>query len=85
MVDYVMILGFAAGALTTLALLPQAVQSWKTKSTRDVSFAWIIVLVVGVALWLIYGILINSLPIMIANIFTLILSAIILILKIKYK
>ena len=85
MVDYVMILGFAAGALTTLALLPQAIKSWKTKSTKDISFAWIIVLIVGVALWLIYGILIDSLPIMVANIFTLILSSIILILKINYK
>ena len=85
MVDYVMLLGFAAGALTTIALIPQAVKSWQTKSTRDVSFAWILVLIVGVALWLIYGILINSLPIMVANIFTLILSSIILILKIKYK
>ena len=80
-----MILGFAAGALTTLALLPQAIKSWKTKSTKDISFAWIIVLIVGVALWLIYGILIDSLPIMVANIFTLILSSIILILKINYK
>ena len=82
---YVEIVGFAAGTLTTLALVPQAVKALKTKSTRDVSLGWSITLTMGVFLWLMYGLLINSLPIVIANSVTFILSLIVLILKIKYK
>jgi MtN3 and saliva related transmembrane protein len=65
--------------------MPQVVKAWKTKSTRDVSLIWAITLTIGVFLWLVYGILINSLPIVIANTMTFILSVIVLILKIRYK
>ena len=82
---YVDIIGFAAGAFTTLCLVPQVVKAWKSKLTRDISMGWILTLTIGVSLWLIYGVLINSYPIMIANFFTLILTLIILALKIKYK
>jgi len=82
---FIDIIGFSAGALTTLALVPQAFKAWKTKHTRDVSFGWIAILTSGVFLWLVYGILINSFPIIIANGATLILSFAVLTLKIKYK
>lgn len=82
---YVEIIGFAAGTLTTVALLPQVIKALKTKLTRDVSLSWAVTLTIGVFLWLVYGILINSLPIIIANIFTFILSVTVLVLKIKYK
>ena len=82
---YIDIVGFLAGAFTALALAPQAIKSWKTKQTKDVSFGWILILTTGVFLWFIYGNLINSLPIIIANGLTFILSLIVLILKIKYK
>lgn len=81
---YTDFVGFLAGILTTLALAPQAFKSWKTKHTKDVSLWWIVILTIGVFLWLIYGILINSLPIIVTNIATLILALIILILKLKY-
>ena len=82
---YVEGIGFAAGILTTIALIPQVTKAWKTKLTRDVSLGWISILIVGVFLWLVYGLLINSLPLIVANVFTFILSLTILILKIKYK
>ncbi|MDP6600205.1 MAG: SemiSWEET transporter [Candidatus Woesearchaeota archaeon] len=82
---YIDIIGFLAGTFTTIALMPQVVKAWKTKSTRDVSLIWAITLTIGVFLWLVYGILINSLPIVIANTMTFILSVIVLILKIRYK
>ena len=82
---YIDIIGFLAGTFTTLALVPQAVKACKTKHTKDISFGWILILTIGVFLWLAYGILINSLPIIIANGLTLILSLIVLILKMKYK
>ncbi len=81
---YIDIVGFMAGALTTLALVPQAVKSWKTKHTKDVSLGWILILAAGVFLWLIYGILINSLPIIVANALTLILALIIGVFKLRY-
>ena len=85
MVFYVEFIGFVAGVLTTIALVPQVVKSWKTKHTKDVSFGWISILTVGVFLWLVYGILIASFPLIFANVLSFILALIILILKIKYK
>ncbi len=82
---YIDIIGFMAGTLTTIALIPQVVKALKTRLTRDVSLVWAIALTLGVFLWLMYGILIYSLPIIIANSITFILSVIVLILKIKYK
>ena len=82
---YVDIIGFLAGALTTIALVPQAAKAWKTKHTKDISFLWALTLTLGVFFWLIYGLLIGSFPIIAANSLTLILSAIVLALKIKYK
>ena len=81
---YADIIGFIGGALTTLALVPQAVKAWRTKHTRDVSIWWILTLTIGIILWLVYGILISSLPIIVSNTATLILAVIVLILKMKY-
>ncbi len=82
---YADIIGLLGGALTTVALVPQAVKAWKTKRTKDISFLWALTLTGGVFLWLIYGILINSFPVIIANALTLILAVIVLTLKIKYR
>ena len=85
MVFYIEFIGFVAAVLTTTALVPQAAKSWKTKLTKDVSLAWISILAVGIFLWLVYGILIASFPLIFANVLSFILALIILILKIKYK
>lgn len=61
------ILGFCAAALTTIAFLPQAIKTWKTKSTSDISFWMFLLLFTGIVLWFFYGLLSNDLPIMIAN------------------
>ena len=82
---HVEIIGFAAGTLTTVALLPKVIRAWKTKLTRDVSLLWAVALTIGVFLWLVYGVFIKSLPIIIANVFTFILAVIVLVLKMKYK
>lgn len=81
---YVELIGILAGVLTTAALVPQALKSWKTKHTRDISLGWIVTLNIGVFLWLVYGILILSIPLILANVFTLLLAMILLILKLKY-
>lgn len=84
MMAYVDFIGFAAGFLTTVALLPQAFKAWTSKSTKDVSIAWIVTLTTGVVLWLVYGLLILSWPVIAANFFTLILCLVVLFFKMKY-
>ena len=78
-------IGFFAAFCTTIAFLPQAIKVFKSKSTKDISLYMFIIFTIGVLSWLIYGIIINDMPIMLANAVTLILSFFILIYKIKYK
>ena len=64
---FVSLTGFAAGTLCTLAYLPQALHSFRTKSVRDISLLMLISLNVGLVLWVAYGFLIHSLPIILPN------------------
>ena len=76
--------GFFAGFCTTIAFIPQAMKAWKTKSTKDISLLMFLIFTTGVIFWLIYGILINELPLIVANAITLVLALSILVAKIKY-
>lgn len=78
-------IGFIAAALTTTAFVPQVIKAWRTRSTQSISLRMYLMLCTGVLLWLVYGIEINSLPIILANGVTLILTLSILALKIQYK
>ncbi len=78
------ILGFAAGTLTTIAFVPQFLKAWKTKSTKDISLSMFLIFTIGVALWLIYGIMKLDYPIIAANAITVTLASMILAMKIKY-
>jgi len=78
------IVGYLAGTLVVLSLLPQIIKSWKTKSTGDLSLPRYIVYIVGVSLWLIYGILLPNYPMLIMNIAALSLALVMLYLKLKY-
>jgi len=77
--------GFFAAFCTTISFLPQVIKVYKTKSTKDISLYMFLIFTIGTFCWLINGILESSLPIIIANTITLILSAIILLYKIKFK
>ena len=79
------IIGLAAATCTTLAFLPQAIKVVKTRQTKDLSLVMYSIFTLGVFLWLVYGILVKDAPLIIANIITGILAAIILIMKISYK
>jgi MtN3 and saliva related transmembrane protein len=83
--DFLTILGLIAGALTTIAFLPQMYKTWQSKSAKDVSFVMLITFMSGLLLWLVYGLALNALPIIIANGISFIFNLIILVLKIKYK
>jgi MtN3 and saliva related transmembrane protein len=83
--DFITLLGLCAATLTTAAFLPQMVKTWQRKSAKDVSYVMLITFITGLFLWLIYGIILNSAPIILANTFTLFFNFIILWLKIKYR
>ncbi|MEH1938560.1 MAG: SemiSWEET transporter [Nostoc sp.] len=65
--------------------MPQMFKTWRTKSAKDVSLVTLITFITGVFLWLIYGIYLQSLPIILANSVTLVFNFIILWLKIRYR
>ncbi|OKH30082.1 hypothetical protein NIES2119_31555 [[Phormidium ambiguum] IAM M-71] len=79
------VLGFIAATLTTLAFLPQLLKTWQTKSAGDVSFLMLSSFSIGVFLWLLYGMFIQSWPVIVANFLTLIFNLLILSLKIRYE
>jgi MtN3 and saliva related transmembrane protein len=78
------VIGLAAGACTTVAFLPQLLKALRTRSTRDISLKSFTLLVLGVLLWLAYGLLIGDLPIIAANVLTLVIAAGIVTLKLRY-
>lgn len=82
--DFINIIGFLAAAGTTIAFIPQVIRSVKTKSTKDISFAMYSLFCIGISLWIIYGIFLNSYPIILANSITLILAITVLITKLQY-
>jgi MtN3 and saliva related transmembrane protein len=84
-VDVITTLGLFAGVLTTIAYLPQLIKTWKSKSAADLSWSMLIILCTGIILWLVYGVSVHDLPIIAANVVTLVFASIILILKIRYR
>nr|WP_200819460.1 SemiSWEET transporter [Tolypothrix sp. NIES-4075] len=83
--DYITTLGLIAGLLSTIAYLPQVIKTWKSKSASDLSWSMLITLCAGIILWLVYATYIQDIPLIAANIVTLLLASIILVLKIKYN
>ena len=83
--DTVLIIGYIAGALTTISFIPQVVKAWKMRETRDLSLAMLVLFAVGVFLWTLYGVWVDSLPIIAANMITFALILVLLFLKFRYK
>ena len=79
------IFGYIAAVLTTAAFLPQLIKTLKTKKADDVSLITLIMFIVGVLCWIIYGYKISSIPILLANLITLLLNLLILISKIYFS
>ena len=78
------IIGLTAAFLTTFAFLPQAIKTIKTKHTKDLSLIMLVMTDLGLICWLVYGILISSIPIIAANTVSIGLISTILIMKIIY-
>jgi len=81
---YASMIGFIAATLTTLAFVPQVIMVWRTRSAKDVSLGMYAMFTTGVAAWLIYGILIGSLPVILANAITLLLAAAVIVMKLRF-
>lgn len=78
------VLGLIAASLTTISFVPQCWRIWKTRKVDDISFTMYLIFFVGVLFWLIYGLLIKSLAVTLANAVTIVLVSVILGLKLKY-
>jgi MtN3 and saliva related transmembrane protein len=83
--DTILIVGYIAGALTTISFVPQVAKAWKMKETRDLSLVMLLLFAMGVFLWTLYGFWVDSLPIIAANMITFILILALLFLKWRYK
>ncbi len=81
----IQMLGLLAGSLTTAAFLPQVLKTWKSRSAKDLSLGMFLLFCLGVALWLVYGFAVNDLPVIAANLLTLILAVTLLFFKLRFK
>ncbi len=77
-------LGYLAATLTTASFVPQALHTWRTRATAGISLGMYAIFTSGVALWLVYGVLIASWPLIVANAITLSLALFILLLKLRH-
>jgi MtN3 and saliva related transmembrane protein len=80
----IQILGLAAGTITSITFLPQVIQIWKTKSAKDLSLQMLLLLILGVLMWLTYGILAKDAAIIYTNSMVLGMSLIMLYFKFKF-
>src|SRR5512136_1991634 len=78
-------IGFAAGALTTAAFVPQVLKSWQTRDLIGVSLRMYSLFTLGVALWLVYGLMVVSWPVIVCNAITLVLAGGVLALKVRHR
>lgn len=77
-------LGYTAATLTTLSFVPQAVKTIRSKDTRGISLGMYVAFTIGIGFWLAYGIALESWPMIVANLVTLLLATTILGLKLRY-
>jgi MtN3 and saliva related transmembrane protein len=82
-VDSIELLGLAAAVLTTFAFLPQAVKTWRTRSADDFSLPTLLMLVIGVGMWTIYGVMRAAPSVWLGNGITMVLAASILTVKLR--
>ncbi len=76
-------LGYIAAFLTTAAFFPQTIKTIRTRDTKSISLAMYVMFTSGIALWLMYGLLVESMPLIFANSVTFVLALTILILKLR--
>jgi len=81
----IQILGMLAGTITSITFLPQVIKVWKSRSAKDLSLVMLVLLMIGVSLWLVYGLVIVDGAIIYTNSMVLLMTLILLFFKLKYK
>ena len=79
------IIGLIAAVLTTFSFMPQVYKIWKLKSSDGVSLSMYLFMFTGVVMWFFYGILIDSIAVISANLVAGVLQLIIIYFKLKLK
>ena len=77
-------LGYAAAVLTTIAFVPQAVKTIRSRDTSGISLGMYVIFTVGIGFWFAYGVALGSWPMILANITTFALAVTILVLKLRH-
>ena len=83
--NLIQLVGLVAATLTTAAFFPQVIKTWKTRSAKDLSLGMFSLFCLGVALWLVYGFMIQDIPVIAANLVTLMLASTLLFCKLRWK
>jgi MtN3 and saliva related transmembrane protein len=83
-VNLVHYLGFFAGLLTSGAAVPQVFQTYRTRHARDLSMLQLVLLDLGMLLWLVYGAFLGDLPLIIANLFSMVCYSVLIAMKLRY-
>jgi len=83
--EQIEILGYIAGLLVATALAPQIIKTWMTKSSKDISTLWAVVLMSGLFLWIIYAIIRTIMPLAVFGIVEFSMAFTLLIFKVIYK
>lgn len=78
------VIGYVAAVLTTVSFVPQVLKIWRTRSAKDVSLGMYSLFTLGIFIWLVYGVLIESWPVIVANFVTLVLAGAVLVMKLKF-
>lgn len=82
--DITDLLGYLAGTLTTVSLLPQVWRTFRTKDVSGISLRMYFTFTVGIAIWLAYGIVLHETPMILANSVSLVLACLVLAMKLRY-
>ncbi len=83
--NFIQIIGLLAGGCTTIAFVPQVIKTWRSRSARDLSLGMFLIFTSGVILWLVYGLLVGDIPVIAANVVTLLLAGWLLIMKLRWS
>ncbi|MFA9191742.1 SemiSWEET transporter [Flavobacterium sp. FZUC8N2.13] len=83
--NFIDFLGFSVGICVTISVIPQIWKVWKTKKVKDISLLTFSVLTFGIALWVVYGVLKNDMPIIVTNSISLLLNIVMVYFIIYYE
>ena len=83
--NWTQVIGLVAGILTSSALLPQLIKTFREKKADDISIGMLVVLMAGLCTWIVYGILRDDFPIIATNCFSVLLNTALLVLRFKYN